>query len=54
MVVASEKPNDIARKTSMCDNVTTLVEFGMNPGLISSFVLKGIDDIAQYFINLNH
>jgi homospermidine synthase len=41
---------DIARKTSMCDSVTTLVEYGMNPGLISSFVLKGIDDIASYFI----
>jgi homospermidine synthase len=45
---------DMARKTSMCDNVTTLVEFGMNPGLISLFVLKGIDDIAQYFINKNY
>jgi len=45
---------DIARKTSMCDNVTTLVEFGMNPGLVSLFVLKGIDDIAQYFINKNY
>ena len=45
---------DIARKTSMCRNVTTLVEFGMNPGLISLFVLKGIDDIAQYFIDLNN
>ena len=45
---------DIIRKTSMCDNVTTLVEFGMNPGLISLFVLKGIDDIAQYFINKNN
>jgi homospermidine synthase len=42
---------DIARKTSMCNSVTTLVEYGMNPGLISSFVLKGIDDIATYFIN---
>ena len=42
---------DMARKTSMCDRVTTLVEYGMNPGLISSFVLKGIDDIATYFIN---
>jgi homospermidine synthase len=41
----------MARKTSMCDRVTTLVEYGMNPGLISSFVLKGIDDIATYFIN---
>jgi homospermidine synthase len=45
---------DIARKTSMCDNVTTIVEYGMNPGLISSFVLKGIDDISSYFINLNN
>jgi homospermidine synthase len=45
---------DIARKTSMCRNVTTIVEYGMNPGLISSFVLKGIDDIAQYFIDLNN
>jgi len=41
---------DIARKTSMCNSVTTLIEYGMNPGLISSFVLKGIDDIASYFI----
>lgn len=46
--------HDIARKTSMCDNVTTIIEYGMNPGLISSFVLKGIDDIAQYFINKNY
>ncbi len=45
---------DIARKTSLCDNVTTIIEYGMNPGLISSFVLKGIDDIAKYFINLNY
>ncbi len=45
---------DIARKTSMCDNVTTIVEYGMNPGLISSFVLKGIDDITKYFIKLNY
>jgi homospermidine synthase len=45
---------DIARKTNMCDNVTTIVEYGMNPGLISSFVLKGIDDIAQYFIDKNY
>ena len=45
---------DIARKTSICDSVTTLVEFGMNPGLVSLFVLKGIDDIAQYFINKNY
>ncbi len=45
---------DIARKTIMCDSVTTLIEFGMNPGLISLFVLKGIDDIAQYFINKNN
>jgi len=45
---------DIARKTSMCDNVTTIIEYGMNPGLISSFVLKGIDDIAKYFINKNN
>lgn len=49
---------DIARKTNnfdtlsglKCNNVTTLLEYGMNPGLISSFVLKGIDDIALYFI----
>ena len=26
----------------------------MNPGLISSFVLKGIDDIALYFIKNNY
>jgi homospermidine synthase len=45
---------DIERKTDYCDNVTSLIEQGMNPGLISSFVLKGIDDIALYFINKNN
>jgi homospermidine synthase len=45
---------DIARKTNNCKNVTTIIEYGMNPGLISSFVLKGIDDIAVYFINKNN
>ena len=42
---------DIERKTDYCDNITSLIEQGMNPGLISSFVLKGIDDIALHFIN---
>jgi homospermidine synthase len=45
---------DIVRKTNQCNNVTTIIEYGMNPGLISSFVLKGIDDIALYFINKNN
>jgi homospermidine synthase len=44
---------DIERKTDYCDNITSLIEQGMNPGLISSFVLKGIDDIALHFINKN-
>lgn len=44
---------DIIRKTPFCKNVTTLIEYGMNPGLISSFTIKGIDDIAKYFINKN-
>jgi homospermidine synthase len=46
--------DDIVRKTNNCKNVTTLIEYGMNPGLISSFTLKGIDDIAKYFINKNN
>ena len=45
--------DDIVRKTNHCNNVTTLIEYGMNPGLISSFVLKGIDDLANHFINVN-
>ncbi len=45
---------DIVRKTNHCNNVTTIIEYGMNPGLVSSFVLKGIDDIALYFINNNY
>jgi homospermidine synthase len=44
---------DIVRKTPHCNNVTTLIEYAINPGLISSFTLKGIDDIANYFINKN-
>jgi len=44
---------DIVRKTPHCNNVTTLIEYAINPGLISSFTLKGIDDIANYFIHKN-
>jgi homospermidine synthase len=44
---------EIVRKTPHCNNVTTLIEYAINPGLISSFTLKGIDDIANYFIHKN-
>lgn len=48
----------IANKTSNNDdNITSIIEFGMNPGLISVFVKQGIIDIAkkvlQYQIKTN-
>jgi homospermidine synthase len=53
MVLQHYNYMDIVRKTPHCNNVTTLIEYAINPGLISSFTLKGIDDIAKYFINKN-
>ena len=53
MVLQHYNYMDIVRKTPYCNNVTTLIEYAINPGLISSFTLKGIDDIANYFINKN-
>jgi homospermidine synthase len=37
----------IASKSSDSDNVTTVIEFGMNPGLISVFVKQGLIDMAK-------
>jgi len=38
---------NIVNKTSDTDNVTTVVEFGMNPGLISVFVKRGLMHMAK-------
>lgn len=53
MVLQHYNYMDIVRKTPHCKNVTTVIEYAINPGLISSFTLKGIDDIASYFISKN-
>jgi homospermidine synthase len=38
---------NIVDKTPDTDNVTTIIEFGMNPGLISVFVKQGLVNLAR-------
>lgn len=42
---------DIAKKTEHYNPPTSILEFGMNPGLISIFVKQGILDIAKYVLD---
>lgn len=42
---------DIAHKTKRYNPPTSILEFGMNPGLISIFVKQGILDIARYVLD---
>lgn len=41
----------IVDKTPDTDNVTTIIEFGMNPGLISVFVKQGLVHLAKKVLN---
>jgi homospermidine synthase len=41
----------IAEKTKEYGNITSLVEFGMNPGLISVFVKQGIMNLAKKIVD---
>jgi homospermidine synthase len=41
----------IAEKTKDYNNVTSLIEFGMNPGLISVFVKQGIMNLSKMVID---
>jgi homospermidine synthase len=41
---------DIAHKTQRYEPPTSILEFGMNPGLISIFVKQGILDIAKHVL----
>ena len=43
----------IAQKTEDDDHTTSVIEFGMNPGLISVFVKQGIMDLAKMVIENN-
>ena len=43
----------IAQKTQDAYNTTSVIEFGMNPGLISVFVKQGIMDIAKMVMSKN-
>lgn len=44
------KVREAAERTKHYGNVTSCIEMGMNPGLISIFVKQGILDIARYVI----
>jgi len=38
---------DVISKTAHYGNVTNIIEYGMNPGLISTFIIFGIKDLAK-------
>ena len=44
------KIREIAQRTTHYGDITSCIEMGMNPGLISIFVKQGIIDIARYII----
>lgn len=44
------KVREAAERTKHYGNITSCIEMGMNPGLISIFVKQGILDIARYII----
>lgn len=45
---------NLIQKTQHYGNITNILECGMNPGLISIFVKKGLRDIAKYVLQHKH